>query len=128
MSVRTARGGTGWLWLLGGALLALGVVSLPSIGLFVLTAAVAVLVGAVVWGGRGWPWLFLGSAAVLLWVAWRHRRGPGTVCSETATGGGCTEYLDPWWFATPGLVALVLGASPLLLRRRRGARESAPSA
>jgi hypothetical protein len=60
-----------------------------------------------------------GIGAILLFVAYVQRRGPGTVCWQTATGSGCDEYLNPW----PWLIAgVVLVAAGLIAHARRRAR------
>jgi hypothetical protein len=55
-----------------------------------------------------------GVGAAVLFLAWRNRGGPGTVCHTTATGIDCVDEWSPWPFAVVG-VALVLG-SVLLVR------------
>lgn len=108
------------LWAVGGAALALGIASLPSIGMFVLLGAVVILVAAgVVTRGSGWPLLLAGAALPLLWVAWLHRRGPGWVTYETDSGGGGAELLDPVPWLLAGVGLLVLSGALLLLARRR---------
>lgn len=111
------------LWLLSGSLVALGVLSLPSIGLFVLPAAIGVLILAgVLSGGRGGPLLLVGAALPLLWVAWLNRGGPGERCFTRGAVRGCGDLFDPWVFALPGLVLLVLGVGLLLAGRARRSR------
>ena len=118
------------LWGLGGAALAFGIASLPSIGMFVLVAAVALLTAAgIVTRGSGWPLALAGAALPLLWVAWLHRRGPGWVTYETDPGGGGAELLDPVPWLLAGIALLVLsGALQLLARWSRSRRDgvSAP--
>ena len=95
------------LWLLGGAAVGFGIASLPSIGMFVLLGAVAILLAAgVTTRGQGWPLVLAGAALPFLLVAWLHRGGPGWVTYETATGGGGGELLDPrpWLFVGLGLL------------------------
>lgn len=117
------------LWAVGGAALALGIASLPSIGMFVLLGAVVILVAAgVVTRGSGWPLLLAGAALPLLWVAWLHRRGPGWVTYETDTGGGGSELLDPVPWLLAGVGLLILSGALLLLARRRRSRRDRVSA
>jgi hypothetical protein len=39
--------------------------------------------------------LLSGAGALLLYVAWVQRAGPGTTCWHTATASGCDEHLNP---------------------------------
>lgn len=108
------------LWLLGGFLGALGVVSLPSIGMFLLAGAIVVLIVAgAVSRGRGWPLLLIGAAAPMFWVAWLHRGGPGMRCWETQTASGCEELLNPWPFALAGLLPFGFAVGLLITGRVR---------
>jgi hypothetical protein len=50
-----------------------------------------------------------GVGAILLVVAYVQRRGPGTVCWQTATRSGCDEYLNPWPWLVVGVVLLAAG-------------------
>jgi hypothetical protein len=36
-----------------------------------------------------------GGGALLLYVAWLQRAGPGTTCWHTATASGCEHHLNP---------------------------------
>lgn len=95
------------LWVLAGGLLGLGALSLPSIGLFVLLAAVLAFALAVrVTGGRDWFLTLAGIGLPFLWVAWLHRRGPGVHCWEDGDVSGCDENLNPWPFLAIGLLLL----------------------
>lgn len=73
----------------------------------------------------------LGGSLPLLWVAWRHRHGPGTVSGATPTGGWSTEYLDPVPWLMAGLLVLALGLALGVLAtagRAGGAGERTTSA
>lgn len=109
------------LWLIGGTALGFGVASLPSIGLFVLPVGVAVLVAAgIVTRGSGWPLTLTGAALPLLWVAWRHREGPGWVTYETQDGvSGGGEVLDPLPWLLTGLGLIAASALLVVVDRRR---------
>ncbi|MBW8795182.1 MAG: hypothetical protein JF597_16755 [Streptomyces sp.] len=117
-------------WLLTGACYLLALLTVLSIGLFVLPIAVA---GTVVLatrrdGSRGLPGLLSGASLPLFLLAYLNRHGPGTYCTTSAGGSSCTEgLLDPWPVLAVGL--LVLGAGPALLLtiRRRPVHGSAPS-
>ncbi|GAA3646394.1 hypothetical protein GCM10022237_02310 [Nocardioides ginsengisoli] len=110
-------------WAAVGACAGLGMVSLLTIGIFLLAAAIllayvglrlgalrdAVLLAAV--AGAGLP---------LLYVAWLNREGPGTVCHTSGSTTSCTELWAPWPWAVAG-AGIVLAAVLLivLLNRRQ---------
>lgn len=100
-------------WLLVGAVIVIFGLSLPSVGLLVLAMAVF---GAVVlsWGW-GLPWLLVGAAMPVLWVAWKNRGGPGERCFETQNVSGCSELLDPLPWLVVGLVILTASAGIYLI-------------
>ena len=114
-------GAVRFLWLLGGFLLVFGVVSLPSIGMFVLPGAVVVMILAgVLSRGQGWPLFLIGAALPMFWVAWLHRGGPGIRRWQGQTSSGASELLNPWPFSIAGVVLLTLAV--LLILRRRALR------
>src|SRR4051794_18136294 len=94
-SRRAHLAGCGWFWawaLLGSAA-AFGILSLGPI----LTAPVLLI---------GWLMasrqrichsafgLLSGAGALLLYVAWVQRAGPGTTCWSTQTASGCDQHLN----------------------------------
>lgn len=98
-------------WALVGAGYAFGVLSLLTIGVYVLTLSlVATIVlarssvrraGAVgVVAGLGLP---------LLYVAYLNRGGPGTVCTSTATETSCVDAMSPWPWTIVGVCLLLAG-------------------
>lgn len=117
--------GRSWLWLLGGVLLGFGIVSLPSIGLLVLPVAALVILASAVWARpRDSSLALVGASLPFLYVAFRHRGGPGRRCGEGDGFGWCAELLDPRPWLVIGLAFLVLGAGLFLAnqawtRRRR---------
>lgn len=98
--------GWGWFvaWALLGSAAALGAVSLGPVLLLPIAA-----VGFFLWsrpGARGSAFgLLTGVGALLLYVAWVQRDGPGTTCWRTATASGCDEHLNllPWLVAGAAL-------------------------
>ena len=73
-------------WCVAGAGLCLGVVSLLSIGAFVLLATF-MLCGFLLWRlefGWGMAGLLSGAAAPMFYLAWLNREGPGEVCHSDA--------------------------------------------
>ena len=89
-------------WAVAGALLALGVVAILSIGPFALAAA-AVLIGLLARRaglGTATAGLPCGAAAIPFYVAYLNRGGPGQVCTTPGSGNAltsaCVSELSPW--------------------------------
>ena len=105
-----------WLWAVVGVGLGLG---LSSLGVLI---ALPLLVLIVVMARQqrlrsSWPGALVGFGAMVLFVAYLQRQGPGVTCWHTATASGCDEHLDPlpWLvagilFVTGGLVAQAVRA------------------
>lgn len=110
----------GW-WALLGLLLTLGVASLPSIGWFLLAAAVAlgVLIAVRRVSPRSSPALLIGGAITPLYLAVVNLDGPGMTCSETPTSQACADLFDPVPFALAGSALLITGAVLLFALQRR---------
>ena len=115
------RRGVVWFiaWILAGAGYALGVLSAPSIGLFVLLiTVVATIVLSTRPGNRvGLPGLVSGLSLPLFYVAYLNRSGPGTICTTTATSQTCSDEWSPWpWLnrhrAVPGGLRVVRDGEP----------------
>ena len=66
--------------------------------------------------------LIAGAGLVLIFVAYVQRRGPGTVCWQTATASGCDEYLNPWPWLVIGLMLVCAGILAQRSRMRRAER------
>ena len=66
--------------------------------------------------------LMAGAGLVLIYVAYVQRRGPGTVCWQTATASGCEDYLNPWPWLVVGSALVVGGILAHLSRMRRATR------
>jgi len=108
-------------WCLAGAAGCFGVLSMLTVGPFVLLATLF-LCGWLLWRFNfGWAMggLLTGAAAPLLFVAWLNRDGPGEVCTRTATGETCSDEWSPWPFVAVALVLAVAGVA-VFLRGRRG--------
>jgi hypothetical protein len=104
-----------WAWALLGSVAALGALSLGPI----LTAPVFLLgwlmssrpgVRRSVFG------LLTGAGALLLYVAWVQRAGPGTTCWQTQTASGCDQHLNPLPWLIAG-IALFFGGIVAHVRR-----------
>jgi LPXTG-motif cell wall-anchored protein len=108
-------------WSVAGAAGCFGVLSLPSVGPFVLLGAL--LLGAWLWSvfDLGWALggLLAGAAPPVLYVAWLNRDGPGEICTSTATSQTCGEESSPWPLLVAAIVLLVAGIV-VFSRRRPG--------
>lgn len=105
----------GWFgaWLLVGCAASLGVLSILTIGIFVLPVAGAAVVVLATRRGAidGVPGFLSGLSVPLFYVAYLNRDGPGTVCEVTRGGGHCTDEWSPWpWFAA-GVVLFIAGVA-----------------
>jgi hypothetical protein len=117
--VRADSGGAFAAWCVVGAGLALGVLSILTIGPFVLLATFF-LCGFLLWRlefGWGMAGMLSGAALPLLYVAWLNRDGPGEVCTRTARSVSCGDEWSPWPFVA---VALALAVAGLVVFARRG--------
>jgi len=108
-----------------GATAALSLLVLGTLGL-----PIAIVAGVVVSRRSlrtSWLGALAGVGALLLFVAYMQRRGPGTVCWHSATASGCDQYLNPWPWLIAGvlLVAVAVGAQLQLKRHRNSSPEDA---
>ena len=106
-----------WAWALVGAATAL--LSISSLG--PLLAAPVVLVAYLMTSRPGIRHsafgVLSGAGALLLYIAWVQRAGPGTTCWQTQTGSGCDHNLNPLpWL----LVGIVLFVGGIAAHSRRG--------
>lgn len=106
-----ARRPGGWSWFFVWVLLGLAL-ALASVSFGPLLGLPTVVVGVLLWRLRtdargGMFGLLTGAGALLLYVAWLQRDGPGTTCWRTATASGCDQHLNPlpWLVAGVALVA-----------------------
>jgi len=115
--------GWGWFvaWMAVGGLYMLSLVSMLTVGIFVLPIAVVatVLLAHRRQAGRGALGLVAGLALPLLYVALLNRNGPGMVCSAIEGGTACTEQMSPWPWVVAGLVFMTLGTCVFWLGRPR---------
>ncbi len=106
-------------WSLVGVGYALGLLSIMTIGVPILLAAVA---GTAVlllsrWAKRGVLGLLAGLAVPLLYIAYLNRSGPGQVCSSIGDATACIDQWSPWPWVAVALVLLV--ASGVLQTRQQ---------
>jgi hypothetical protein len=99
-----------WAWALLGAAVTLGILSLGPI-----LAAPLLVIG---WLMASRPairrsafGLLSGAGALLLYVAWLQRAGPGTTCWQTQTASGCDQHLNPLPWLVAGVVLFVGGVA-----------------
>lgn len=107
---RAHFGDWGWFcaWALVGTGFALGI---SVIGIFTVPAALVATILLVrrrpIRGAFG---ALSGAGALLLYLAYLNRQGPGTVCSPFGLGGEhCTDYWNPLPFLIAGLMCVVGG-------------------
>jgi hypothetical protein len=99
-----------WFW----AWVAVGALAVSSLSLGVLTAPLALLLGALVAtvGDKRHRSVFgflTGAGLPLLWVAYVQRQGPGTTCWHTASSVGCDQYLNPLPSLIVGITLVLTG-------------------
>jgi hypothetical protein len=110
-------------WLLIGASYLLALLTILSIGIFIMPNTV---VGTVALATRrdterGLPGLVSSASLPLFLLTYLNRHGPGTYCTTSADGGNeCLEgLLAPWPLLAVGLLLLVAGVALFLRLRRR---------
>ena len=90
-------------WPIIGAALAFGVLSLMTVGIFILPFSLIGLFALLKWGGnrKSSAGLISGIGIPLIYVAFLNRGGPGNICTSYSHGGQqCTEEWSPWpWLA-----------------------------
>jgi hypothetical protein len=110
-------------WLLVGGLYALSLLSVLTIGLFILPLPVLATVLLCRHPERrgGLPGLVAGIALPLFYVAALNRGGPGMICSSIDGGSGtmCTEETSPWPWLAAGVLLLTLGTVAFWLTGRK---------
>lgn len=108
-------------WCVAGSAGCFRVLSLPSVGPFVLLGTL--LVSAWLWSvfgpGRAMAGWLAGAALPLLYVAWLNRDGPGVVCTSTPTTQTCGEESSPWPLVATAVVLVVVGTVVYTRRPRR---------
>jgi hypothetical protein len=123
----TGAEAAGWfaVWVVVGAAYATGLAGALTVGIVLVPIAI---VATVVLVGRraalvGAPGAGVGAGAVLFYLAYVNRAGPGLVCTRIAAGAGmrCVDETSPWpWLAAGVVVVLVaVVVFGVLVRRRR---------
>ncbi|MEU2427081.1 hypothetical protein ABZ619_39730 [Streptomyces sp. NPDC007851] len=109
-------------WLLTGALYLLALLTVFSIGLFILPLPVAGTVVLATRRGteRGLLGLVSSVSLPLFLLTYLNRHGPGTYCDNSTVGQTCTEgLLNPWLLLLGGLLLLAAGVALFLTIQRR---------
>ena len=100
-------------WCAVGAALGLAVLTLLTIGPFVLLVTL-MLIGFMLWRvDFGWAMagMISGAGLPVLVVAWLNRDGPGEVCTRSATELQCQDEWSPWPFLVAGVLLIVVGGA-----------------
>jgi len=111
VSPRARRAVPSWAWFVawsfigaGSTIVILGALTIGPLVLPVVIVATALLATRRD-SRQGLPGLLSGLSAPLFYVAYVNREGPGTICTVSTTGGGCTEHLNPWpWFVVASIL------------------------
>jgi hypothetical protein len=110
-------------WAATGACLGTGLLTALSIGPFLLV--LAVIAAAVLIRRRPLGIATIGAVPGLglisFAIAYLNRKGPGQVCTSTATAQSCITEWSPWPWLAAGIVLISAGLA-LFLALRRSAR------
>ncbi|MBK3562959.1 hypothetical protein [Streptomyces sp. MBT62] len=109
-------------WLLTGACYLFALLTVLSIGLFILPLPIVgtVLLATRRGTERGLPGLVSGASLPLFLLTYINRHGPGTYCSNSAGGENCTEgLLNPSLLLLCGILVLAAGVALFYTVRRR---------
>jgi hypothetical protein len=98
-----------WVWALVGFGVALGFISVLGPLVFLPAALVAIGLLSSRQARESIFGVVTGAGLLALFIAWLHRRGPGTVCWSKGTSSGCDQYLNPWPWLAVGAVLVVTG-------------------
>jgi hypothetical protein len=100
------------LWFLAWAVVGIAaVLAIVSLGLilFVPTVALAVVIASRRAARQSVFGLATGAGAVLLYVAFVNRFGPGTTCWHRANSFGCDQHLNPLPWLILGVLLVIVG-------------------
>lgn len=115
--------GTFLAWAATGACLGTGLLTALSIGPFLL-ALVVIAAAVLIWRRRlgiATIGAVSGLGLISFAVAYLNRKGPGQVCTTTATTQSCITEWSPWPWLAAGIVLISAGLV-LFLALRRSAR------
>jgi hypothetical protein len=108
------------LWSILGVGFSVGLLSILTIGLFVLATTTLLALLIVQWRGVGsdLAGVVSGLGLPLLYVALLNRRGPGTACTVVRNGMSCVEESNPWLWLGAGVTLIAVGLAIFLSGRR----------
>jgi hypothetical protein len=109
-------------WAAVGAGACLAVLSVLSIGIFVLPVVATATIVLLRWpAGRTMaaPGLISGLGLPLLYIAYLNRGGPGEICVSTASGQSCGMEWNPWPWLAAGTFLAVAGIAAFAALRSR---------
>jgi hypothetical protein len=109
-------------WTIVGAGAVLGLLTILTIGIFVLPATTLLAV-LLAWRGQttqAVPGVVTGLGLIPVYVAYLNRGGPGTVCTTTALSQSCAQEMNPWPWLAAGLCLAGAGAVLSVMLRRSG--------
>jgi len=111
-------------WVAVGAGLSFGVLSILSIGVFVLAVTIVAtfLLRRRSEAGAGMAGLVSGFGLPLLYVAFLNRSGPGVICRTTSTSTSCSDQWSPWPWLLIGSALVVVGLAWFIVTSGRRAR------
>ena len=112
-------------WVAVGAGLSFGVLSILSIGVFVLAVTIVAtfFLARRSEAGAGVAGLVSGFGLPLLYVAFLNRSGPGTICHSISSGTSCSDQWSPWPWLLIGSALVVVGLVWFIAASARRARE-----
>ncbi len=111
-------------WTAVGACASAGVLTPFTIGPFLLLGAAAAAAASVWRHGlnRACAGLLSGAGLIPLYVGYLNRRGPGQVCTTTATGQQCVSEWSPWPWLAFGVLLIAGGVVVFLALRHSAGR------
>lgn len=119
-----SRHATAWaflLWSAAGAGGVLGLLTILTIGRFLLPLTALLSLAFLLWPrmrNESVIGVGVGLGGLVLYVAYLNRGGPGTVCKTTATSSSCVDEWSPWPWLVVGALLIVSSITLFVLVRR----------
>jgi hypothetical protein len=99
----------------------LGLLTVLTIGIFVLPITALALAGLVFWPrtrNESAIGVTAGMGELALYIAYLNRGGPGRVCTRTGTSEGCIDEWSPWPWLVVGLALMAASVAAFFLVRQ----------